>query len=614
MSAADELYVLHPDVEVVPMVDDDEVLVARRGSRVPPQLVSLDTMALLEHFRAPTTLVHAVLAYCADRGVDPMSTLDDAFGVLVTLTRSEILVADGTAPAESLEQRHQSGDRLGPATLTARIRVLRDSEIWRGVLADGSRVVVKIVDDEVHGSGLVARELAALDRLHGRVAPGLVWHEPSPTGGTLVLDEVDGDPADLVTLGTDDDHRRRIAQSVLDAYVALHDEGVLHGDVHPGNILVGPGRRATLVDFGLAGTATDPPPRAGGGEYLDPQAAAALLAGTPMPPLDARAEQYAVAAVAFTLLTGSTPLDLACERDEALRRIVEDGPRRFLAVGATPAPAVERVLRRALSSDPARRYRSMRTFRDAFARAATPPAPDLPDLGGILAALDVPGPVWSTADDERATHVAWFLDRVATLTGHPDAHDLAQVWGARCGHGLPPGPDRRSLVARAHRALATHPRQVCGSGRASPRSCSAAATGHESRSTCSTARGPACCCSWSPPTRRTRSHRAPLCVDQTHPASRASSVRHARCRSSAHDRARRRRADVARPVDREHGDRVRLTGCQRRQRRRRGRSGRDSASRTSVWRTRRCRAPAGRWRSARRSRQNGSTSRSVSSP
>lgn len=454
MSAADALYVLHPDVEVVPMVDDDEVLVARRGSRVPPQLLSIDTMALLERFREPASLVQAVLAYCAERGTDPMTTLDDAFGVLVALTRSDILVADGTAPAGPLQERHHLGERVGPATLTARIRVLRDSEIWRGVLADGSRVVVKVVDDDVHGPGLVARELAALDRLDGHVAPRIVWHEPTTTGGTIVLDEVDGDPADLVTLGVDDDQRRRTTQAVLDAYVELHDSGVLHGDVHPGNVLVGSDCRARLVDFGLAGTATAPPPRPGGGEYLDPQAAEALRAGTDMPPLDGRAEQYAVAAIAFRLMTGSAPFDLACERDEALRRIVEDRPRSFLAVGATPSPALERVLRRALSRDPARRYRSLRTFRDAFAHAAAPPATALVDLGPVVASLDVPGPVWATADDARASHVAWFLDRVATLTGDAEAYDLAQVWAARCGHALPPAPDPRSTVARAHRAVA----------------------------------------------------------------------------------------------------------------------------------------------------------------
>ncbi|WP_456825121.1 AarF/UbiB family protein [Cellulomonas sp. P5_E12] len=458
MTAAELRYVLHGDVESVPMPDQGEVLVARRGSRVPPQLLSGDAMALLEHFRQPSTLVEAVLAYAAEVGGDPMSTLDESFGVLVALTRSDILVADGTAPAEFLHDRHRVGERVGPATITSRIRVLRDSEIWRAALADGTRVVVKVVDDEVHGPGLVSRELEALGVLGGSVAPRLVWHALSPTGGTLVLDEIDGDAADLAVLMADDEGRRRVATAVLDAYVDLHERGVLHGDVHPGNVLVGPDGRVTLVDFGLAGTGVAPPPRPGGGEYLDPAAAAALRAGTPTPPLDAAAEQYAVAAMVFRLVAGAAALDLACERDEALRRLVEDRPRPFVAVGALPQPALERVLRRALSTDPTRRYASLRTFRDAFVAARTAPAPRLPDLRTVLITLDVDGPAWSSADDARAAHVAWFLDRVATLTGDPLAFDLALLWSARSGHAFPPIPSARSPLGRAHRALAAHAR------------------------------------------------------------------------------------------------------------------------------------------------------------
>ncbi len=459
MRPPDVRYVVHADVETVPMDDHDEVLVARRGSRVPPQLLSGDAMALLEHFRRPVTLVEAILAYSALTGADPTAVLEESFGVLVALTHSDVLVADGTAPARALQDRHHVGERVGPARLTACLRVLRDSEIWRAELADGTRVVVKVVDDETHGPGLVTRELAALHRLRGSVAPRLVWHRRSPTGGTLVLDEVDGDPADLVVLGADDDERARVAAAVLDAYADLHAHGVLHGDVHPGNILVAPDGRVSLVDFGLAGTATQPPPRPGGGEYLDPQSAVALRAGVPQPPLDEAAEQYALAAVVFRLLTDQTPLDLACERDEALRRLAQDRPRPFVAVAAASWPSVERVLRRALATDPRRRYRSVAALRDAFARAThVRPSSTPADLGARLADLDVTGTAWATADDERAAHVAWFLQRVATLTGDPLAFDLAQVWSVRCGHALPPTPDAGDPVGRAHHALATHAR------------------------------------------------------------------------------------------------------------------------------------------------------------
>jgi len=454
-------YVLHPDVEQVPMDSPGEVLVARRGSRVPPQLLSGDATALLACFREPATLVDAVLAYSSAAGVDPMATLDEAFGVLVALTRSDVLVVADGATSDALQARHQVDDVVGPVRLTEPVRVLTDSEVWRAVLPGGARAVVKVVADEGHGAGLVARELAALERVSGIVAPRLLWAEPTPAGGTLVLDEVDGDPADLAALAADDAGRDHLAARVVDAYAHLHALGVLHGDVHPGNVLVDADGRVTLIDFGLAVVDGAAAPRTAGGEYLDPQAADALRRDGAAAPLDAAAEQYSVAVLVFTLLAGAPPLDLECERLEALRLIATGRPRPFVALRAQPRPAVERVLRRALAVDPSRRYGSMRTFRDALTVALdVPPVPPppVPDVTALVMGLDTDGATWAAADDDRAAHVAWLLERVATLTGDALAHDLALLWSARCGHAALPAPPPGTPVARAHHALARHTR------------------------------------------------------------------------------------------------------------------------------------------------------------
>ena len=172
---------------------------------------------------------------------------------------------------------------------------------------------------------------------------------------------------------------------MVEAYAELHRHGVLHGDVHPGNILLDADHRVGLIDFGLAAVpGLSPAPRPAGGEYLDPQSAAALLAGRPLPILDAAAEQYALAALAFRLVTGEAYLDLECERQDALRSIVQTPPRRFAAVAGRWA-AGERVLRRALAKDPADRFTSVQAFAEALRGASRDPAPrplPYPDLSG----------------------------------------------------------------------------------------------------------------------------------------------------------------------------------------------------------------------------------------
>ena len=68
-------------------------------------------------------------------------------------------------------------------------------------------------------------------------------------------------------------------------------------------------------------------------------------------------------------------------------------------------------------------------------------------------ALEVDGAVWQAAGAEEAAHAAWFLQRVAALTGDVTAHDLAAVWTLRAAGSLPPRPRPDEAVTRAHHEL-----------------------------------------------------------------------------------------------------------------------------------------------------------------
>jgi serine/threonine protein kinase len=167
---------------------------------------------------------------------------------------------------------------------------------------------------------------------------------------------------------------RRVAafvSPVASALDAAHEAGLVHRDVKPANILVDarPGRpdHVYLSDFGVArrmrsaSGLTVPGMFLGTPDYAAPEQASGR-------PVDGRGDQYALACVAYELLSGSVPFI----RDEPMLVLwahVSDPPPRLTAVRPDLPTAVDTVLARALEKLPERRYDSCGDFADALREA-----------------------------------------------------------------------------------------------------------------------------------------------------------------------------------------------------------------------------------------------------
>jgi len=164
-----------------------------------------------------------------------------------------------------------------------------------------------------------------------------------------------------------DDVERWLTQ-VASALDAMHQAGVLHRDVKPGNIVVDRVRgRAVLVDLGIAkprGSKADP---AGTPGYMAPETLWQSASEGPT------ADVYGLAATAYTLLTCLAPFgegnpDLVIRRQAAR----PDAPGQFRP--GLPR-AVDATIGRSLDPVPERRHASAGAFVDAL-RAALAAAPD----------------------------------------------------------------------------------------------------------------------------------------------------------------------------------------------------------------------------------------------
>jgi len=158
---------------------------------------------------------------------------------------------------------------------------------------------------------------------------------------------------------------------VASALDAAHAAGLVHRDVKPGNILVDerPGRpdHVYLADFGLSKGAVAGISLAGAGAVVGTPSYAApeQVQGHDV---DGRADQYALACVAFELLTGRAPY----ERDQPLAVLLAhlSAPPPSLAAGRPGIPVTaDRVMARALAKRPEQRYASCQDFTDALREA-----------------------------------------------------------------------------------------------------------------------------------------------------------------------------------------------------------------------------------------------------
>jgi serine/threonine-protein kinase len=411
MSSISDPLILPPDVILLPVSqlseqvrrqfssEEGDYAITRLHSRTPSKIIDSQAAELLDGFRTGATIVEVIRQYAEAHQSDPKIVLESAFPLIQFLINTQILLPAGSPQASQTAASLEAGMALGEYRVACCVQVLQDTEIYQATSLDGRPVAIKIAQQHAGAltTYMLAREAAILHHLQGNLCPALLSTDEIQGRNYLVLEWVAGVSAleaaeELRPRGGHPDFPAlaQLGCKILDTYAQLHRLGVLHGDIHPNNILVGIDGSVKLVDFGLSSW-LNPSfklakiQRGGVAFFLDPEFARARLAKQPPPPVQTASEQYSLAVLLYYLLTGFHYLDFSLEEDVLLRQIATGSPLPFISHSLQAQPAIEAVLAQALAKEPSQRFNDLDAFADAFRGAAAQNRQDEGDAVSTLA-------------------------------------------------------------------------------------------------------------------------------------------------------------------------------------------------------------------------------------
>src|SRR6185295_13464464 len=156
-----------------------------------------------------------------------------------------------------------------------------------------------------------------------------------------------------------------IMKQLLAALDYSHKQGVIHRDIKPANLIILPGPKVKIMDFGIArlessnltqtGTAIGTP------THMSPEQ---LMGHT----ADGRSDLWACGVILYELLTGVSPF-LAEPPATVMHKVLQTTPPKPSSINTALPPGFDAVIARALAKRPDDRFQAAREFQSGMLQA-----------------------------------------------------------------------------------------------------------------------------------------------------------------------------------------------------------------------------------------------------
>ncbi|SDE88994.1 serine/threonine protein kinase [Dyadobacter soli] len=386
--ASNQLYILPEDVQVLPVkqlpeqalakfeYEADDFIITYTHARNTSKIIDASSASLLQGFRKPKSLPEGVLTYALLNNLDAQSILEGSYTFLVRLRSEGFLVSYDEAYGKS-RRFFSPGERFKDYEIVAKLDGVADTEIYK-IRKNGQQYALKLLKTNQKAPQLLANfynEIEILNALDGAVNPSLIEHGEHGEDHYLIMEWVDGESCLQAAEQYHNLHDQSnvlallgISGRILNAYRHLQNQGVIHSDVHPANIIVAESGELKIIDFGLSRIISkdQSPPRGGLSFFFEPEYAQSVLDASPAPASSFAGEQYALGALLYQLFTGRQYLNFSYDRKVLFTQIVEETPVPFRNLDIIIDAHIEKAIFKALAKRKEDRYAHIEDFYSAM--------------------------------------------------------------------------------------------------------------------------------------------------------------------------------------------------------------------------------------------------------